>query len=121
MRKTLTWFSCVAVIAAKFCSSMCAADEAGARALADRILAETGVKGGIVVHLGCGDATLTAALRKNESYQVQGLERDAAKVAAARERLLAEKRYGEVSVDVLKGSLLPYIDNLVNLVVAENL
>ncbi|MEA3225187.1 MAG: hypothetical protein U9Q07_04490 [Planctomycetota bacterium] len=30
---------------------------------AGRILAETGVKGGLVVHLGCGDGKLTAALR----------------------------------------------------------
>ncbi len=74
-----------------------------------------------MVHLGCGDAKLTQALRKNASYQVQGLDRDAAKVAAARERLLAEKVYGDVAVEALSGAQLPYIDNLVNLVAAENL
>ncbi len=101
--------------------TLLAADDPAVRAEADRILADTGVKGGIVLHLGCGDGRLTAALRKNASYQVQGLERDATKVAAARERLLGEKVYGEVAVDTFKGNALPYIDNLVNLVVAENL
>ena len=100
-------------------SSALAADDAS-RAEADRILAASGVKGGIVLHLGAGDAKLTAALRKNASFQVQGLERDAAKVAAARERLVAEKAYGEVSVDVWREGQLPYIDNLVNLIVAED-
>ena len=50
-----------------------------------QILAASGVKGGLVVHLGCGDGKLTAALRANESYLVQGLDADAGKVAAARE------------------------------------
>ncbi|MEQ1853922.1 MAG: PQQ-binding-like beta-propeller repeat protein, partial [Chthoniobacteraceae bacterium] len=140
-------------------SSALAADDAS-RAEADRILSASGVKGGIVVHLGAGDAKLTAALRKNASYQVQGLERDAAKVAAApetitvadvaadsreiahrlgldargeavagelegavaaaRERLFTEKVYGEVALDVWREGQLPYIDNLVNLIVAED-
>ena len=30
---------------------------------ARKILSETGIKGGLVVHLGCGDGKLTAALR----------------------------------------------------------
>jgi len=100
-------------------STAFAADDVS-RAEADRILAASGVKGGIVVHLGAGDAKLTAALRKNDSYQVQGLEKDAAKVAAARERLLADKVYGEVSLDVWREGQLPFIDNLVNLIVAED-
>ena len=101
-------------------ASLSAGDNA-ARSEAERIFAATGVKGGIVVHLGSGDGQLTAALRKNASYQVQGLERDAAKVAAARERLSAEKVYGDVAIERLSGAQLPYIDNLVNLVVAEDL
>jgi len=98
-----------------------AANNPAAQQEADRILAASGVKGGLVVHLGAGDAQLTQALRKNGSYQVQGLERDAAKVAAARERLLGEKLYGEVTVDLWREGQLPYIDNLVNLLVAEDL
>ena len=44
---------------------------------AARIIEVTGVKGGFVVHLGAGDGQLTAALRRNSRYQVQGLDRDA--------------------------------------------
>ena len=33
----------------------------------------SGVKGGFVVHLGCGDGTLTTALRSGEQFQVHGL------------------------------------------------
>ena len=87
---------------------------------AAQILAETEVQGGFVVHAGCGDASITKALRKNASFQVQGLERDPQKVAAAREKLLSENVYGSVAVDHWSGNLLPYIDNLVNLIVAEN-
>ncbi|MCK4294095.1 MAG: hypothetical protein KAY65_12930, partial [Planctomycetes bacterium] len=37
---------------------------------ARQILDATGVKGGLVVHIGCGDGKLTAALRANDSFIV---------------------------------------------------
>ncbi len=88
---------------------------------AGQILEATGVKGGLVVHLGCGDGRLTAALRPNDSYLVHGLDGDASNVAAAREHLQSLDVYGQVSVDRLRGNRLPYVDNAVNLVVAEDL
>ncbi|MDQ3624892.1 MAG: class I SAM-dependent methyltransferase, partial [Verrucomicrobiota bacterium] len=94
---------------------------AGAQAEAKRILDATGVKGGFVVHLGCGDGALTAALRANASFQVQGLDKDAAKVEAARRAIQAMGVYGDVAVDRLSAKEFPYIDNLVNLLVAEDL
>lgn len=57
---------------------------AGAKAQARQILAATDVKGGLVIHVGCGDGALTAALRANDSYLVQGLTTDLASVAKAR-------------------------------------
>ena len=84
------------------------------------ILAATGVKGGLVVHLGCGDGKLTAALRANDSYTVHGLDTDAAAVAAARRTVRAAGLYGKVSIGRLAGRRLPYVDNLVNLIVAED-
>ena len=83
------------------------------------ILAATGVQGGLIVHLGCGDGTLTAALRANDSYLVHGLDADPKNVAAARKRIASLGLYGKVSVDRLAGTSLPYIDNLVNLLVAS--
>ncbi|NBR86516.1 MAG: hypothetical protein EBS84_11155 [Proteobacteria bacterium] len=88
---------------------------------AQKILQTAGVKGGLVVQLGLGDAALTSALRANNSYQVVALDADAKKVVAAREAIFAEGKYGPVSVESFTGAQLPFIDNLVNLLVAENL
>ena len=41
---------------------------------AAEIVKASGVKGGLVVHLGCGDGRLTADLRVNDSYVVHGLD-----------------------------------------------
>ena len=88
---------------------------------ASEILADTGVKGGLVVHVGCGDGKLTAALRASESYIVHGLDGDPMKVAAARKHIQTLGQYGSVFVEQWSGDSLPYIDNSVNLVVSENL
>jgi len=92
-----------------------AADAAG------QILDATGVTGGLIVHLGCGNGELTAALRAGESFVVQGLDPDAKNVATAREHVRSLGLYGDVSVEQCSGKRLPYVDNLVNLVVAEDL
>jgi len=83
------------------------------------ILNAAGVKGGLVVHVGCGDGRLTAALRVNDSYIVHGLDSDPAKVKAAREHIRSTGRYGKISVDTFDGRHLPYADNLANLVVID--
>jgi len=88
---------------------------------ARQILDAAGVKGGLVVHLGCGDGELTAALRGGDPYLVQGLDTDAANVAAAREQILARGCYGPVCVDTFDGEHLPYSDGIVDLLVAEEL
>jgi len=87
---------------------------------ATRLLAESGVKGGLIVHLGCGDGRLTAALRASEGYLVQGLDTDPANVAKARRHIQSLGLYGPVSVDTFDGERLPYADNLVNLLVVES-
>jgi len=85
------------------------------------ILDATGVKGGLIVHLGCGDGQLTAAFCRGPAYQVHGLDADARNVQAARQLLRASGRYGQVSVEQWTQTHLPYRDNLVNLLVAEDL
>ncbi len=87
---------------------------------AAQILQQSGVRGGFIVHLNCGDGRVTAALRASDSFQVHGLATDAKQLAAARQRLLKEGAYGNVSLDLLAGDRLPYIDNFVNMVVAED-
>ncbi|MFO8012153.1 MAG: PQQ-binding-like beta-propeller repeat protein [Phycisphaerae bacterium] len=87
---------------------------------AEAIYEATGVEGGLVVHVGCGEGDLTAALRADERYIVHGLATDPAAVAAARARLRSRGVYGSVSVDTFDGKRLPYVDNLVNLVVVDD-
>jgi outer membrane protein assembly factor BamB len=89
-------------------------------AAAQQILDATGVKGGLIVHLGCGDGRLTAALGAGESYLVHGLDADPKNVEAARAHIRSLGLYGKVSVEARTGGGLPYIDNLVNLVVISD-
>jgi outer membrane protein assembly factor BamB len=88
-------------------------------ALAKRILAATGVKGGLIVHIGCGDGKLAAALRVRDGFLVHGLARSDKELESARTHVKSRGLYGKVSIGRLGGALLPYIDNLVDLVVAE--
>ena len=88
---------------------------------AEQIIAQTGVQGGLIVHLGCGDGAMTAALGAGDGFLVHGLDVDPRNVAAAREHVKSLGLYGKVSVDTLRGERLPYVDNLVNLVVSEDL
>jgi len=92
-------------------------DESG---LARQILDEAGIKGGLIVHLGCGDGKLTGALGAGDSYLVQGLDADPTNVAKAREYLRQRGIYGKVSISDWSGDRLPYGDNVVNLVVIRD-
>ncbi len=88
---------------------------------AHRVLETAGVKGGLIVHLGCGNGSLTAALRMSDSFVVHGLDADGEKVRQARETVRKQGLYGPVSIDRFDGKRLPYADNLANLVVTEDL
>ncbi|MCH8218401.1 MAG: PQQ-binding-like beta-propeller repeat protein, partial [Planctomycetes bacterium] len=81
----------------------------------------SGIQGGIVVHLGCGDGRETASMLLNSSYLVHGLDTDAENVAQARAHLRSLNLYGPVSVATYDGKTLPYGDNIVNLIVADTL
>ena len=98
----------------------CAPRRVAAAPSAEAMLKATGVRGGFVVHVGCGDGELTAALRANDRYVVHGLDTGAENVEKARERLRSMGLYGSVSVSRFDGKHLPYADDLANLVVAEN-
>jgi len=87
---------------------------------ARRILQDAGVKGGIVVHLNCGDGSLTAALHATDAYLVHGLDDNPKNLEKARSHIISLGKYGPVSVARLTGPSLPYADNLVNLLVSEN-
>ncbi len=115
----------IAKLALVLCMS-CTLSLVGARRAADgrtaeQIMDATGVKGGLVVHIGCGDGALTAALRVGENFMVHGLDADSRAVRAAGEHIRKLGLYGPVSVEQFDGKRLPYADNIVNLIVTEDL
>jgi outer membrane protein assembly factor BamB len=87
---------------------------------ASRILQDTGVKGGLIVHIGVQKAKLTAALGADSGYIVHGLCRNKENVDLIRKYIKDKGIYGKVSVEHFTGNKLPYVTNMVNLLVAEN-
>ena len=81
---------------------------------------ETGIKGGLIVYVGCGDGKLTAGLRVNDRYVVQGLDTDPANVRKAREHIRSLGTYGPVTAETFHGTHLPYAENLINLLIVED-
>lgn len=77
------------------------------------------VRGGFIVVLGCGEGRLVESLAQGNRFVVQGLEADPAKVAVARERLWKAGLYGRVTVEEWRQAGLPYVDNLVNVLVVQ--
>jgi 2-polyprenyl-3-methyl-5-hydroxy-6-metoxy-1,4-benzoquinol methylase len=66
-------------------------------------LKASGVKGGLVVQLGCGDSTLTASLRADDSFLVQGLDTDPANVQLSRAHIQSLDLGGVVTARVFDG------------------
>ncbi len=117
LRATTNWSICFVLALATAAGAGPTPEQQTAR----QILDATAVKGGLIVHVGCGDGKLTAALRVGESYLVHGLDTNAENVRKARAHIHSLGLYGDVSVERWSGSRLLYADNLVNLLVAEDL
>ncbi|MHC4917086.1 MAG: outer membrane protein assembly factor BamB family protein, partial [Planctomycetota bacterium] len=80
-----------------------------------------GVRGGLCVHLGVTDGELTAELSCGGKFVVHGLAAEAASVEKARAQIASKGLYGRVSVERSDMKRLPYAENLVNVIVAEDL
>jgi len=80
-------------------------------------LEDSGVKGGLIVVIGCDDAKLIAKLARSDKFLVQALDTDMAKVRKLRETHGKLDSYGRLSAAVFDGKTLPYADNLVNLLI----
>lgn len=106
-------------VACLFLCALFAKAQDSAEQQAEKIIQASGVQGGLIVHLGCGDGQLTSALRVNDRFLVHGLDTDAAKVEQARERIRSLGLYGKITVEQLTTNQLPHTDNLVNLIVVS--
>ena len=118
--RSFTPFICCTLICAWGVGVCQATAESSVSEQARQIIEATGVEGGFIVHVGCGNGHLTCALKVNDSFQVHGLTRNAAEVGPAREYVRSQNCYGPVAIDLLTGSSLPYVENLVNLLVVED-
>ncbi|NOY80807.1 MAG: PQQ-binding-like beta-propeller repeat protein [Kiritimatiellaeota bacterium] len=91
----------------------------GAEQDAATVLEQSGFSGGLVVHVGCGDANVLRRIATGNGVLAQGLMTDADALGKVRSRLLDEGLYGRVSLRLWQPPYLPYIDNLVNLLIVE--
>ena len=82
---------------------LCAATLAAQAIPAQKLLDASGIKGGLIVHIGGNDARSTLGFRANDRYLVHALHADPAKIAQARRDLLEAGVYGPVSVDLYDG------------------
>lgn len=81
---------------------------------AEQLLSEAGFRGGVVVDVGCGDGRSAARLH-GEHVIVQGLDSDRTMIEAALQR--AADAGGRLSFRYWPGGVLPYVDNLVNVLI----
>jgi len=94
-------------------------DSAQAAPAAEQLLAESGISGGIAVHVGCNDGKLTAALHASDRLLVHGLDTDAGDVDRAKAHIDSLGLYGRAWAERYDGKNLPHGDNIVNLIVIE--
>jgi len=107
----------IAAIIGIFLPAICVSAVAGNEG--QNIVKSSGVKGGLLVHLGSGDGKESISMRVSDSFLVQGLEKNAGKVMEAREAALKAGLNGAVTFKQWNCDHLPYADNVVNLVVAS--
>ena len=88
---------------------------------AGEILPACEAPGGIAVYLGNADLEKLKDLHAEGRFTVQALDRDAKRVDDLRKGISAAGLYGPVSVRVLSGDRLPYVNDLVNMVVADDM
>jgi outer membrane protein assembly factor BamB len=87
---------------------------------ASPLLAESGFQGGLIVHWGCGDGSLTAALGTPAANRlVHRLDPCPENVVRLREEFRRQGLLGTFSVQHHAGRDLPLIDGSVNLLVVE--
>ena len=92
---------------------------ADAKADAQAVLEAAGNPGGLAVVLGAGDGQLVAALAEADApLIIEGLETDPTKVAAAEAMLNEKGLTGMATVRLWDGKQLPYVNNVVRLLVA---
>lgn len=96
-------------------------EEKDSAAAAEEIIKQTGITKGYCLDLGCGDGRLAYELARRTKLHIYGIEKDPAKVTAARDKLTAAGLYG-VRVTIHQGNpeKTNYPNYFANLVVSGN-
>ena len=81
----------------------------------ERILAESGIHGGLIVHVGGRDGALAVSLAKAPNVLVHVLVRHRDTLDEVRSRIRDADLYGRMSAMSWQDPLLPYADGMVNL------
>jgi len=81
----------------------------------ERILADSGFHGGLIVHVGLRDAALALSLAEGPNHLVHGLVRDLDVLKEVRKQIRDAHMYGRVSAMLWQSPFLPYADGMVNL------
>jgi len=89
---------------------------------AEAVLKRSGVKDGYCLVVGSEEGRLAWEIAKRSTLKVYGLESDAGKVQASRERLSKTGLYGSrIVIDPLDLSVIPYASYFSNLIVSDHL
>ncbi len=86
---------------------------------ASDLLEEAKFMGGVILHIGSDDGSLTNSLHQSENSLVYGLEKSAEKIELARKQTYQEGLSGKVTYSQWEGEHLPFAQNFINLVVCE--
>ena len=120
-----SWYSCSGLLllaAIAGCPTWAGADVLGAATelSSERILADSDIHGGLIVHVGCRDASLAVSLAKTPNFLVQGLVRDGERLEEVRGQIRDADLYGQVSAIRWDDPYLPYADGMVNLLLVTD-
>jgi hypothetical protein len=97
----------------------CLTASADAGQLAE-IVERTGLSGGLVVCVGGDPGLCEDAAALGDTFLVQLLDTDPAAVAKTRQALHASSVHGRITASGFDGVRLPYVDNLINLIVVAD-
>jgi hypothetical protein len=86
----------------------------------EQLIAEEVGHGGLVVQVGCRDATLMVSLAEAPNVLVQGLIRDRDRLQDVRDQIRGAGLYGRVSAVPWEAPFLPYADSMVNLLLVTD-
>jgi outer membrane protein assembly factor BamB len=87
---------------------------------ADGITEFSGIKGGLIVAVDNESADFLSGLQINNRFKVQGLNSKKEAMKKIRDQLYKKNKYGDITTKFLGKSKLPYIDNMVNLLIIED-